>query len=506
MSVRFLIIYPDFLEQTKHVKNIPGNYNEGIASISAVLKQGGHDVVLYHLTYMPDKQEFVETVKAFAPGIIGWTIRTTAMDMVSEMSGWLDDELSEIPVIAGGYHPTLAPEESIMTRGIDAVCVGEGEYPTLDLLNSFEIDGKLHEDTQSYWFKHDDGSIVKNPVRPYLLNLDELPFPDVEIFDFKNLRSNRIDTAEVLVSRGCVYSCTYCANAQLRNAYEDRKNYARFRTPENAIELLEYIIEKDPSIKFLNFNDAILNMYEDWFYEFMDLYKVRIARKYTCNLRFNNMDEKMCYVLAEGGCYLVTIGLENGNEDYRVKYLHRSMKNDHMVEISHWLKDAGVTVYTYNIVGLPHETLPLSLETIKLNARMHTDNVVIGIFYPYPSTELRQIAEDAGFLDPTIERNDLVQLKMPNYSRDDILYARYSFIKLIKKYQKIYAIPDKALSTKKEAHLDKVVLGAHHPRALIWRIVRLKHKTVVTIKRVASIVMPSLYRKLRLRKYNLEEN
>ena len=66
-GIKVLFIYPDFIEKTKRVKNIPGNYSEGIASLSAVLKEGGHAVSLYHQTYMPDKKEFIDAVKGLIP-------------------------------------------------------------------------------------------------------------------------------------------------------------------------------------------------------------------------------------------------------------------------------------------------------------------------------------------------------------------------------------------------------------------------------------------------------
>jgi radical SAM superfamily enzyme YgiQ (UPF0313 family) len=499
--MNFLFIYPDFLHKTRHNRNIPGNYNEGIASMSAALKGSGHTVSLYHMTYMPEKEEFISEVRGFSPGLIGLSVRTTVLDAAGEMAGWLDDEFPDIPVIAGGYHPTLAPGEVITLRGIDAICIGEGEFPVRDLVDNYAQTGVLESDVQSFWFKGADGEIKKNPIRPYLEDLDQLPFPELDLFDFRNLKSNRLHTAEVIVSRGCLYSCTYCANAQLRNVYDNKKHYARFRSPENAIELLESVVKKDPDLRILNFNDAILNMFEDWFYPFMELYKERIGLKFSCNLRFDLLDERMCNTLAECGCYLIVIGLENGNEEFRTKYLHRTMKNDHMIKVSQWLSKAGITIHTYNIVGLPHETLPLTLETIKLNAKMDVDNVVVSLFYPYPSTTLAQIAYDGGFMDPNVPANDTVRLRMPQYSRDDILYAKYSFHKLIKKYRKIFSNPDKEKAAKKEAALDKKILSPLYPRALIRRCTSAKHNITVWVKRVAARVLPKVYEKLRNNKY-----
>ena len=406
-ALRVLFIYPDFLEATKNVRNIPGNYSEGLASLSAVLKEGGHSVDLYHLTFMPDKSEFINKVRDYDPEIIGMSIRTSALSFAKEMAEWLDEEMPDIYVMAGMYHPSLAPEEVVALRGIDAICIGEGEYVCLDFVNYFAKHGTLNQKADSFWVKDRDGTIHKNPIRPFITDLDMLPFPDLDIFDYSNLRSNaQQNTAEVIVSRGCIFSCTYCANAQLRNIYPDKTHYARFRSPENAIKLLERVLEKDPDIEYFSFNDAILNVYKEWFYAFTELYKRRIKKKYVCNLRIDLLDEEMIRELADSGCYLVTIGLEIGNEEYRAKYLQRVMKNDHIVEVSHMLKSVGIIVNAYNIIGLPYETLSLSLETIKLNAQMHTDNVIISMFQPFPSTKLREIAEEAGFIDPNVSPHD----------------------------------------------------------------------------------------------------
>jgi len=401
-------------------------------------------------------------------------------------------------VMAGMYHPSLAPEEVIELQGIDAVCIGEGEYVCLDFVNYFAEHGRLDLKADSFWVKDLDGTVNKNPVRPYITDLDQLPFPDLDIFDYGNLRSNvQQNTAEVIVSRGCLYSCTYCANAQLRNIYPDRTQYARFRSPENAIQLLERVLQKDPKIECFSFNDAILNVYEDWFYEFTALYKQRIKKKYVCNLRFDLLDEKMIRELADSGCYLVTIGLENGNEEFRKKYLQRSMKNDHIVEVSHMLKKAGIIVNSYNIIGLPHETLPLSLETVKLNARMHTDNIVISFFYPYPTTRLKQIAQEAGFLDPRVRADDPVQLRMPGYTKSDMFYIRYSFLTLMRRYRKLYMTYTDEKLEQAVSNLDRKILGKNHPRRLIGAFRRRAHWAEVFIKRMTSRYLPSAYKTLR---------
>ncbi|MCL1832851.1 MAG: cobalamin-dependent protein, partial [Oscillospiraceae bacterium] len=200
-KLTMLLVYPDFLEEDKYNKSKLGNYSEGLASISAVLKQAEYNVRLEHMLYMPTKKEFVERVKAHNPDVIGFTMRTTAMPFVRELAGWLDDDdsgLSDIPVTVGGYHPTLVPEECLAVRGIDMVTIGEGEYPLLEYMDSLR-DGTNRTDIQSTWFKQADGTIIKNDVRPLIEDLDTLPFPDFELFDFANLDRSKNFTAMVML-------------------------------------------------------------------------------------------------------------------------------------------------------------------------------------------------------------------------------------------------------------------------------------------------------------------
>ncbi len=488
---RLLLIYPDFLEEEKFNRKKLGNYSEGLASISAVLKQGGHDVQLYHQLYMPDRKEFIEKVKSFSPDVIGFSMRTTAVPFVTEMAGWLKAEMPEIPVGVGGYHAILVPEECINIDGIDMVIVGEGEYPWLDYMNDLR-DGVKRTDIESIFFKTENGEIIKNPVRPLIEDLDSLPFPDFDLFDFENLDRSKNFTAMVMLSRGCLFSCTYCGNSQFRNIYPNKQKYCRFRSPEKSIELLELLLKKYPFIKFIEFRDAIFNMYKEWFYEFMPMYIEKIHLPFNCNLRFDVLDEEMVKMLKDGGCYMIDIGLENGNEEFRRKYLHRNMKNDHMIQVSKWFRKYKITALTYNIVGLPYETLELSLETVKLNAKLDVDKVIPNIFYPYPMTILERTAREGGFIDDSVDPNDPVQLRMPQYPKYDILYMAYNFNKLVKKYKAIYALPEEQ-AKKKEAALDKKITSKHYPRKLIYQMAKFKEDAFIFAKRTLKKVSPKLF-------------
>ena len=208
---RMLLVYPDYTDRDASRRGSGGNYNEGLASISAVLKQGGHHVELMHLLNLHTEKSFKERLLGMGEfDIIGFSIRTTAFPDCQEYIKWTKEVCPDVFVICGGYHPTLVPDEVLAADGVDCVCVGDGEYAELELCDMMR-DGKDYTGVESLYFKMPDGSFKHNKIRPLFSDLDRIPIPDFELFDYDNLESSKVGTAIVVVSRGCFYNCTYCS-------------------------------------------------------------------------------------------------------------------------------------------------------------------------------------------------------------------------------------------------------------------------------------------------------
>lgn len=311
--VRVLLVYPDYTDRDQKFRSGGGNYSEGLASISAVLKQGGHEVKLLHLLYFHSENEFKLKLREIGEfDIIGFTVRTTAFPDCKEYIKWTREACPDVFIICGGYHCTLVPDEVLAVDGVDCVCVGEGEYAKLELCDKMR-DGIDYTDTQSLYFKLPDGTIKKNPIRPLFSDLDRLPIPDFDLFDYPNLESSKVGTAIVVLSRGCFYNCTYCGNGNFRKVYPNKKIYARFRSPENSILYLKTLLSKYPFIHTINFRDAIFNMFPDWFDKFIELYKREIGLPCTGNIRFDILTEDTVRRMKEAGFYTIDMGLESGD-------------------------------------------------------------------------------------------------------------------------------------------------------------------------------------------------
>lgn len=197
-----LLVYPDYTDRDMKGKVSGGNYSEGLASISAVLKQGGHHVELLHLLYLHEETEFKNKLREKGEfDIIGFSIRTTAFPDAQLYIRWTREVWPDVFIICGSYHCTLVPGEVLAVPEVDCVCIGDGEYAELELCDKMSA-GEDYTSIESLWFKNGDGSFIKNPVRPLFADLDRIPIPDFDLFDYDNLESSKVNTAIVMMSRG----------------------------------------------------------------------------------------------------------------------------------------------------------------------------------------------------------------------------------------------------------------------------------------------------------------
>ncbi len=218
----------------------------GISYISSYLKQYKHDTKLLILSRSFGNKNYDivrKKIENFKPEIIGFNTVATEYKFISNISRFIKLNYPEIFLIIGGPHATLNPEE-VSRDDFDAVCIGEGEIPMLELVNMLQKN-EFPSNIKNLWIKKGD-IIEKNQIAPFYENLDLLPFPDRTIWEeYIDYRQNFLEkNLSILIGRGCPYSCTYCCNHALRKIADG--NYVRFRSPQNIIEEIKLIHERYP--------------------------------------------------------------------------------------------------------------------------------------------------------------------------------------------------------------------------------------------------------------------
>lgn len=464
--MKVLFVFPDFgLAKNRHGQMVlerGGWYWEGVASLSAVLRQRGHSTGLMHLDGPIEREPFLADLRQNAPDLVAFSLRTQVFRPAAEYALWASQ--AGYRTIAGSFHPTVNPEETINSPGFDIVCIGEGEVPMSELCDRLDR-GTDYTDIPGLWVKH-AGEVYRNPVGPLVHDLDTLPLPDFDLFDFSKLQSSQTFTAMAMFTRGCPYSCTYCINNKLRALYPNANRWLRTRTPENAIVYLRRLREVYPAIRYLRVMDDIFHYSEDWLSEFLPEYKRQFGWPFAINHRPNRFTPRAAKMLAEAGCYQVYFGVESGNEQVRNQVIGRQMTEQQIKDAFRYARENGIRTAAYNMVGLPHETMGRVLDTIKLNAELRPNRVFSPIFCPYPHTKLHDISVEAGFCLPNDNYEEEVTLTMPEFPLPQILFVRANFRNLVHLYQFLRALP-RFLGRPLEKAADKVVLSPRLPHRLL---------------------------------------
>lgn len=436
--MRTLFIYPDLLD---FYPNYPGHYYEGVGSLSAYLKKCGHETSLIHIISTPlDRKSFTQKVWEHQPDLIAFSSTTLQFDLVKKISRWLKVERA-IPMVCGGVHPSLMPEESLLGTELDMVCIGEGEEALGEVCKRIAQKESFH-DIPNIWIK-DQKKILKNPVLPPKDNLDHLPFSDRSIFDYKNLWWERSNTATMMASRGCPFDCAYCCNRALLKIYDKFPPICRKRSVSGVIEEIQKIQKDYPFVESINFDDDIFFIDKKWAREFSESYRKKINLPFFCNIRPNIVDDEIVNLLQEAGCREIRVGLESGNDEIRNSVLKRNISRKKIINACQAFLKAGIPVRTFNIIGIPEETPHRILETIRLNAELGISDPQYTIFYPFFGTELHGKYEQLGLILSKTMTDYYVdsRMKLPEISREHLRMFRIYFLHILRLYQTLFRLP-----------------------------------------------------------------
>jgi len=436
--MKITFIYPDVL---LHRPDWTGYFYVGIASLSTVLTREGHETSLIHITKPIGKAEFIDRVHKENPDLICFSSTSPMFPIVKELTGWLMEDGIDVPKMCGGIHPTIAPDEAIAVDGIDIICRGEGEAAMTELCrkldNNEDVDG-----IQNLWIKK-NGTIQKNPLRPLMEDLDQLPFPDRSIFDYQNLYAERQGRLSFLASRGCPYNCAYCCNHLIREIYGSEGKKIRFRSVDNIIAEIKEVVRQYPFIRTVIFDDDILFLNRTWAGEFTERYRTEIGLPFICNARANLMDKARVDLLKKAGCVHVKFGLESGNEKISNGVLNRQLSNEQVKKAFALCKEAGLITESFNMVGIPFDTPSSILDTIKLNASIAVDKMQVSIYQPYQGTKLADVCVENDFIVTKDLKSDWFSptLKLNTISSQHVLMFRDYFRVLVRFYQVLMSLP-----------------------------------------------------------------
>jgi anaerobic magnesium-protoporphyrin IX monomethyl ester cyclase len=371
------------------------NEPQGILLISSLVKQAGHRTSLVVAT----EEDPIEAVRRLEPDVVGYTVYTGAQNYYLELNRRIK---AERPVfsIFGGPHPTFFPE-MIEKEGVDAICIGEGEYATLDLLNALQAGESIAQIPN--WRIKDGEEIRRNPLRPLLTpaELDALPFPDRGLLYDAHPASARTLIRPIITGRGCPYNCSFCFNKAYSELYDGGVR-TRQRSVERVVQEIETLRDAH-GLKFVLFMDDTFIVNAKWLREFSERYRTDVGIPWWCQVRADLVNEEKMRLLKNAGCVSVSFGIEAGDEYLRNAILNRKMTREQILDAARLIREHGIAFSTNNMLGLPKGGLAADFETLNLNIECRPDYANVFLYQPYPKTQLGEMAFSEGYMEGSFD-------------------------------------------------------------------------------------------------------
>lgn len=374
------------------------NKHMQLAEAGAVKAVKSDKVALFNKNQKDMSSDFISLVEQFNPDIMlvpimedVWTITKMLLDDIKHFN---------IPTMAGGVFVMAQPELVLQNENIDAVCIYEGEEVVKNLVKE-----KRFDNLNGVWYKDSNGNIIKNQPYP-LCNISEIT-PDFDCFDARLTQRpmggrlfKRVLTMETF--RGCPYNCAYCGSPGIK---KHSKEYNL--GPFNRRKSID-VIERDLHFYKKSFDPDLIMFQDDSFlarpkHELLDMAKMlaKFNIPFWFNTRIENCELDVLLALKEAGCYRMTFGIESGDEEYRMKFLHRNVTNATYDRYFEFINESNIPYSLNAIIGFPFETREMVLETARLFHRAAGyDGMTIAKYQVYCDTELREIAVENNFISP----------------------------------------------------------------------------------------------------------
>ena len=371
----------------------------GIMYLSSALKRAGHTVRLLQVENSVDL--LGQLAECGPPDILAFSVTTGLHKCYIAMSR-IAKRRFRLMSVFGGSHPTFFPE-MIEADGVDAVCIGEGEEALVELADRLRAQEDIS--TLRNWWVKIDGQVRKNPVRPLQRDLDRLPYPDWELYYQSNPALRDMTVRPILASRGCPHTCSYCFNKSFNDIYGQSGCRVRLRRPEAVIDEIREIRGRYKT-SLVWFLDSNLGASKAWLADLLGRYRREVGLPFYCKVRPDFVTPATADLLADAGCRGVGIGIESGNDHLRNAVLKRNMSRDEIVTACRLLKRRKIRIMSFNMIGLPGETVDNVFETMRLNAECGVDYAMTMIMQPYPRTDIAEYAVQHGYFDGDFDKLD----------------------------------------------------------------------------------------------------
>ncbi len=408
------LINPPFLAQQYLKHDLNTRAPAGLLSIGSVLAEAGYHVKIIDGVIDPYYLKKIIETKNKNPLLYGITCMTAQIPKALEIAETLRQIAPEAPIVLGGVHPSLFPEQTCRSEIADIVVIGEGEYTLLELADAFK-EGKSIKSIHGIAYQENGSTKITHP-RVAAGSMDDLPIPRYDILDVGqyldkniNVTGPRLLKKSMLVyaGLGCPFSCAFCVNTAFTKTLH-RDKY-RQKSAERVLEEVRHLV-KNYQVSNIHFQDELFFAKKSRIVEVVDgLLREDYPITWTANVYANffsdrYLSDELFEKVARSGCHRLTMGVESGCPRI-LKILSKNIGLDLVEKSAHLSKKYGVTMGYSFMMGIPGESRDEVVQTLRFINRLskiNRGNYIIGpqLFRPYPGSDFYELWKNNGGAEP----------------------------------------------------------------------------------------------------------
>ena len=371
-------------------------YSLGLMYISGYLRDHGFDnliidgKIIAERGYQYDnreraKEEIIKTVLELKPQVIGFTATTMEIAEAVEMNQRIKKELNVFSII-GGPQATADPVGAVYS-GFDAVIIGEGEQTALELMKELQQDQPELSKVKGIAWRDQDNKAVINERREYM-DLTDLSLPAYDKVNMAYytkiwddiIRGIPMKAVMVMASRGCPYSCTFCACNQVFG------RQVRYRNLENIKKEINLLKDKY-GVEGIWFADDTLTANYDHVRKVCQIMK-ESGLYWGAQSRVDLVNEEIIKLMADSGCLQLDFGVESGSQRVLDEIINKRIKLSDVEKALELCRQHGIRREAGFMVGLPGETKEEMQQTFEFAKKIKADHYSFSIFTALPGTKL----------------------------------------------------------------------------------------------------------------------
>jgi anaerobic magnesium-protoporphyrin IX monomethyl ester cyclase len=364
----------------------------GLAYLSAVLKRQGHAVQVIDASPF-SWGRLADLLREKAPSIVGvpcWTLERGQAFKVARMARQI---LPRVKVVLGGHHATAFPDQMFRCADADAVVLGEGEETILELTRAL-LEGTELSGIPGIVFRR-DGQVIRTVERPFISDLDSIPYPDYSNFDlgqYLGLPEVRGRAASLITSRGCPHRCTFCSGSRFwRHTW-------RGRSAANVLGEIEWLYSQQDVRNVMFYDDNFTVKKERAIEICSGILDRGLQIRWATASHVTHINAELLDWMKRAGCYRIDFGVETGNPQM-LRDIEKGQTVEQIERAFMLAHQARINPRAFLMVGNPGETMETIDQTVALMKRIRPYNSrTAGILWVLPDTPIYERAKSQGFL------------------------------------------------------------------------------------------------------------